>query len=393
MEDTPVVFLEGARQVGKSTLAKDIGKRIGAAYLTLDDHSERAAAIADPVGFIEDLPRCAIIDEVQLVPELFRSIKQSVDEDRRPGRLLLTGSTRALSLPRLADALVGRFEVLTLWPFSAGELSGHREGFLDALVAADFDPPFETGSRFTPETLLGTGFPEPQRRDSARRRAWFRTYVTAALDRDIRQLADIDRRADLHGLLTVIASRPGATLNVADLSRDLAIPQTSIKRFLSLFSAIHLIWSVRAWSTSGSRRLIKAPRLRMVDQGLVAHLMRLSEAALETHPELQGSLLEDQVIRELAKQISYHPDPPDLYHYRSRLGAEVDAVLHFPNGDVIGIEVKRGRTVGGSDFRGLRHLAETCGERFRRGLVLHNGDRVRRFGEGMYAVPLSALKI
>lgn len=235
LRDTPVVLLHGARQVGKSTLAKDIASTDHtASYFTLDDVTVLAAARNDPAGFIFGLKDAVVIDEVQRVPDLFLSIKATIDRDRRPGRFLLTGSANVLLLPKLSESLAGRMEVLTLWPLSQGELEGVAEDFVDRV----FEPTFAPSAMGTTRDelarrIIGGGYPEAVLRSPSRRLAWFRSYVTTILHRTVEDIADIERIHQIPRLLAVLAGRTGTSLNVADISRTLGIPQTTLQRYLA----------------------------------------------------------------------------------------------------------------------------------------------------------------
>ena len=194
--DTPVVFLQGARQTGKSTLVRSLpSSQSSWRYLTLDDAVVLAAATSDPAGFISSMNTTVVLDEVQRAPELFLAIKATVDRDRRPGRFVLTGSANILLLPRVSESLAGRMEILTLWPLSQGEMSGVREGFINKVFTdrlPDAPPATDTRGDLIARIIRG-GFPEAvQRQDEQRRTAWFGSYLTTVLQRDVRNLANIE---------------------------------------------------------------------------------------------------------------------------------------------------------------------------------------------------------
>ena len=257
LADTPVVYLQGARQTGKSTLVRALaGRQHPASYLTLDTAAVLAAATGDPEGFVAGLRRPVVIDEAQRAPGLALAIKAAVDADRRPGQFLLTGSAGILSLPKLAESLAGRMELHTLWPFSQGELLGVRETFVDRMFDADLSAP-DTAPDVQPtliERVCRGGYPEVQvRKSRARRQAWFDAYVDAILQRDVRELANIERLSEIPRLLALLASRVGQLVNFADLGRTLAIPQTTLKRYMTLMEMTFLVRLLPPGSpTSGS---------------------------------------------------------------------------------------------------------------------------------------------
>lgn len=390
--DSPVVLLNGARQTGKSTLAQTLVSD-PTQYFTFDDASVLSAASADPSGFIAGLPKTVVLDEVQRVPELFLAVKAVVDRDRRSGRFLLTGSANVLMLPRLADSLAGRMAILQLWPLSQGELEGKRETFIDRVfadTAPDFQAP-ELGSSL-PQRLLAGGYPEALGRTSERRRrAWFESYLTTILQRDIRDLANIEGLADLPRLLALLAARSSTLLNYAELSRSAGIPQSTLKRYLSLLEASFLVRFLPAWSGNLSKRLIKSPKILLNDTGLAAHLLGANEARLTRERTLFGQLLELFVVLELLKQRGWSETQPSLFHYRDTGNREVDVLLESPSGNLVGIEIKAAASVEAKDFRGLRALADEVGSRFQQGIVLYTGGRVVPFGTNLHAMPVSGL--
>jgi predicted AAA+ superfamily ATPase len=395
LADTPVVMLVGARQSGKSTLVLEVpGRGHHAEYLTLDDPTELAAARADPSGFVEGLPERVIVDEIQRAPELFLPIKAAVDRQRRPGRFLLTGSTNALLIPTVAEALAGRMEVLTLWPLSAAELDRHpADGFVEWALDPDPDLPGRAGverSTLVARVAAG-GFPEAVEREEDRRRRWFAGYLTTILERDVRGLADIERLDRLPALLSSIALRSRGPLNKTSLSRDLGIPNSSIDRYLALLERVFLVKRLPAWHGRLQARLVKSPKLLLADSGLLCYLLRCDEARLTDDPTAFGVALESYVGMELVKSAELSDAEPRVFHYRTAKGAEIDFVLEAADGRVAGVEVKAARGVDEKDFSRFEAIRDALGDRFVRGIVLYAGDRVVRFGDRFEAWPVGLL--
>ena len=394
MSDSPVVFLRGPRQTGKTTLVRTFAESPGGAqYLTLDDAAVLGAAAADPQGFIRGLGGPVIIDEVQRVPELFLAIKGAVDRDRQPGRFLLTGSADVLLVPRAADALVGRMAIHTLWPFSQGEVVGAQVDFIGTafgsrLPRASVSPVPIDGLA---DRLTRGGYPEARTRSDRRRAAWFESYITTILQRDIRDLARIAGLADLPRLLRTLASRSSQLLSYSDLSRVLQIPQTTLKRYLGLLEAALLYRTIPPWSANIGKRAAKAPKLALCDSGLSCHLLAADGARLRADGTLLGQLTESLVVTELLKQQTWSRRSVTVHHYRTYAQKEVDVVLEDRDGSLVGVEVKAGATVSSADLRGLRDLADAAGHRFRRGIILYLGEEVVPLGARMHAVPLAAL--
>ena len=395
LADNPVVLLHGARQVGKSTLAQWIAvEEHPARYLTLDDAGVLAAARGDPSGFITGLEGSVVLDEVQRAPELFLAIKASVDRDRSPGRFLLTGSADVMLLPDLSESLAGRMEVLTLWPLSQGETEGVKEGFIDA-VFSDALPGkmkfLENMSALLGRILRG-GYPVVYGRGSEeRQKAWFGSYVTTILQRDVRDLANIEGLTQLPRMLSLLAARATSLLNLSELSRSIAIPQTTLKRYMALLETTFLVRTLPAWSGNLGKRLVKAPKLVLSDTGLMSYLLGLSRARLAADTNPLGPLLENFTVMELEKQLTWSQTQPRLFHFRTQTGQEVDMVLEDSAGRLVGIEVKAGATLNSQDFKGLRAFAEMTGRRFRRGVVLYTGTESIPFGRQLHALPISVL--
>lgn len=394
LADTPVVLLNGARQTGKTTLAEELSGELGGNYFTLDDATVLAAATDDPVGFLRRQDGMTVIDEVQKAPGLFPAIKRQVDSDRKPGRFLLTGSANVLLLPKMSESLAGRIEIVTLWPFSQGELAGRQEMFIDAVFSADMPRMIKVRSvdRNIVKCVLTGGYPEAVARNvPERRQAWFGAYITTILQRDVRDLAHIVGLTDMPRLLSLLAARSGGLLNMSEISRSTGLAHTTLRRYLSLLETTFLVQLLPAWSTNRSKRLVKSPKLHLIDSGMAA---QLSGVMSREHPgdrQFYGHILETFVVMELRKQMTWNKTRVSLFYFRTSSGQEVDAVLEDIHGRIVGIEVKAAASVGEKDFSGLKALADLAGKRFCRGIVLFDGDAVVPFGDRFTAMPVSAL--
>lgn len=390
LADSPVVLINGARQTGKSTLAQSL--QPDGRYLTLDDPAVLAAAHADPFGFIAGLDGAVCLDEVQRAPGIFLAIKAAVDKQRSPGRFLLTGSANVLLLPQMADSLAGRMEILELWPLAQCEISKRPCSLIESLFQKEFAPSYPFERQNFIQRLLAGGYPEAVLRSSERRRqAWFDSYLATILQRDVRDLAQIEGLTELPKLLQLLAARSGGLLNMAELSRSSGIAQTTLKRYLTLLETLFLIRLVPAWSSNLGKRLQKSPKLFLSDHGLMAHLQGLSTTGLQAEHGLPGDLVEAFVHAELAKHQSWAQQHTRLMHYRTTTGVEVDFVLENRQGELVGIEVKAAATLANKDFNGLRHLRETVPKQFKRGVVFYTGEQMVSFDEQLLALPLSVL--
>ena len=393
--DSPVVLLHGARQTGKSTLVRHIAAaERPSRYITLDEAAVLAAAREDPAAFLAGIDGSIAIDEIQRAPELFLAIKAEVDRKRTAGRFLLTGSANVLFIPRISDSLAGRMEILTLQPFSQGELAGAPEAFIDAVFAKTL-PRLDAAPLDWPrlaKMLLTGGYPPAVARPSIERQhAWFGSYVTTILERDVRDIANVEALRSLPRLLALLSARSASLLNFAELSRSAAIPQSTLKRYFSLFETTFLVRLIPAWSSNLGKRLVKSPKVYLLDTGLAGYLLGLDHSRLSADPNLRGALLETFVAGELAKQATWSPRRPRIYHFREATGAEVDLVLEDPAGRIVGVEVKASSSVAGHDFKGLRELQATAGSQFQRGVLLYMGSEALSFGPRLHALPLGWL--
>ena len=393
LSDTRVVLISGARQTGKSTLVRVVAGDRLAERRDLDRAQDRAAALTDPIGFV-DSPDLLVIDEIQRAPELLLAIKASVDEDPRPGRYLLTGSSRLFGMVAAPDALPGRMETIELWPFSQGEIDAEPDGFVDAVLTLGADLRHEsTVSRadYAARIVRG-GLPEAVSRSDPRRRdRFFDAYVQALIDRDVRQLSDIQHKGELRKLVRLLAARSGTIIASGSLESALGLSRPTIARYMQALDEIFLVKRIPGWSRNLGTRATAAPKLIFVDSGIAAHEVAFDARSLLRPGAPFGPLLESFVLSELARQLTWSSQPADLYHYRDHSKFEVDAVLETRHGQAVGIEVKAASTVGSDDFRGLRRLADRLGDDLIAGLVLYTGTSTLPFGDKLRAIPVSAL--
>jgi hypothetical protein len=369
-----------------------VGDAGGYIYITFDDDVAVSAANADPIGFVDDLPERAVLDEVQRVPGLFTAIKRAVDRRRTPGRFILTGSANVLLVPKIADSLAGRMEILRLHPLSQAELSRTGSQFLDSVFGGAFrNRRWERLGRGLAERIIAGGFPAALARDSGRRRtAWYRDYVETIVQRDVRDLARISALEALPRLLAFAAAQTARLVNVADLAAPFQLSRPTIRDYLTLLERVFMLEQLPAWHVNRLSRLIKTPKLHLVDTGVTAALLGLDAGGLTQDRPALGQLLESFVFQELRRQAGARDESVAFHHFRDKDGAEVDVVIER-GGRVAGIEVKAAATATAADFRGLRKLQAAAGKRFASGVVLYDGETSAGFGEGMYAVPIRAL--
>jgi uncharacterized protein len=394
LADTRVVVVLGARQVGKSTLVEQIATSDRpATMLTLDDQATRDAAIDDPTGFVAGLTPPVVIDEVQRAPDLLLAIKVRVDRDQTPGQFLLTGSANLLTAPTIADALTGRTEYLYLSPFSQGEIAGVRETFVPALfdgrwpqVTSD-----DVGRQAFAERIAAGGFPAALDRTDARRERFFATYVDTVIGRDLSTIAKVHDQANVRNLLSGIASTSASLLNIESLARDLGLAPNTVRAHAALLETLFLTARIEPWNSNLLSRLVKTPKAYVTDSGLLCHLIGADADRLAAGGALAGMVFETFVAMELRRQVAWQDNAPRQYHYRDRDGREVDVVLERRDGSIVAIEIKTAASASSGDFRGLRHLRDKLGDRFKAGVLLYTGPSTVPFGDRLAAVPLSGL--
>ncbi len=393
LEDTPVILITGARQTGKSTFCKQLVEEglISGVSVTMDDPAVLAAAQSDPMGFLLGLGEQAIIDEVQRVPELFLSLKKIVD-DNRSRRYLLTGSTDVMMMPKVADSLAGRVEAHKLWPLSVDEIQEKQSSFLSKLILdkGQFDS-LSTNWEEVISLVRRGGYPEVvNRKTDSRREKWLQSYLESLLQKDIRDLANIDGLLQVPKILHLLSVRVNSTINMSDIARLSGIKNTSFQRYMALLEQIFLIVKVPAWTPNKEGQFVKSPKIFLNDTGLLCSLNKDGEILLTNRNEA-GHILENFVAMEILKQISWFGESLQLKHFSMHKGAEVDLVIEDNKKQIYGIEVKSKVSLNTDDFKGLKKLAELSGKKFRKGVLLYTGEHVLSGfgGENLQAVPIA----
>ena len=394
LADTPVVCLTGPRQSGKTTLVRALMPE--RPYFSLDHGPYLAAAKADPAGFVAALPREVTIDEVQRAPELLPAIKLSVDLDRRPGRFVLTGSANLLLLPAVTESLAGRMEIARLMPLSEAEKERRRGLFLADLLAGAITPALRAGGHLSnpadlARRLVSGGYPEPLARSPARARQWHRQYVQGIVDRDVLDVGKVRDADGVARLLRLLAVRNGELLNTAGLSRELGLHRSTVREYIAVLERLFLVRRLLPWHRNVGQRLVRTPKIHLVDSGLAATLAGLAPEDWIAKRDRMGHLLESFVTQQLVTQAGWTDPDLRFWHFRDKDGREVDLVVTL-GARTWGIEVKATSTPGRSAGRGMARLAALCGQDFQGGILLYNGrDILPLADERMLAVPLSDL--
>lgn len=389
----PVVLIIGARQTGKTTWVESIAKKLKYHFITFDDELSLSNAKRDPAGWIESLPKPLIIDEVQRVPEIFLSIKRDVDKNRIPGRYILTGSANPMLLPKLGDSLAGRMGIVNMFPFSQAELLKKQENFIDNIFKDEL--PFSFFEKLEKdhfyEILLRGGFPPVQSLQSQKDvYRWIQSYLQAILQRDVKNLANIEGIYEFPRLFKLLATRSGMLLNTSDLSRSLGMVNMTLKRYLYLLETLFFIYLLPAWFTNHGKRLTKSPKIHIGDTAILGQLLEIDKNRFINEPSLLGQFLETFVFTELIKQKSWTKSRIELFHFREK-DNEVDFILERPDGTIIGIEVKCSKSIKSNDLKGLKYLRSISKNKFKRGIVLHFADHIEQIEKDIYSIPIQAL--
>ena len=392
MQDTPVVLLAGPRQAGKTTLVRQVAAAKGLRYLTLDDDLVLMSAREDPVGIMRDIDR-AIIDEIQRAPGLFLAIKKTVDEDRRPGRFLLTGSANLMTLPTVADSLAGRMETLSLLPLSQSEIERVNANWIDNAFKGKLLQARQVavGNDLIERVLLG-GYPEAISRKSARRRiAWARQYLDAIIQQDVRDISGVEKLDHLPRFLRALAQTAGQMCNYTKLGGQVHLDGKTAAKYLSVLEQMYLLKRVDVWATNKLSRIVKTPKLQFVDSGLLSALLQVTVDEVKQDRTRLGALIETFVYSELLKHSTTSDREYQLLYYRDADKIEVDVVIEDPMGNLVCVEVKAAATFKSDDLRGLKKMAAVAGKKFKLGVLLYDGQEVLPLGDNIWAAPLSSL--
>lgn len=389
----PVLLIMGARQTGKTTLVEFIANNKNYNYITFDDELTLSNAIRDPSGWLMSLQKPLIIDEVQRVPEMFLSIKRDVDQNRIPGRYILTGSANPLLLPRLGDSLAGRMGIVNMYPFSFAEIFQSKEKFIENIFLEEMpNQIFQKLDvlQFFKKLLFG-GFPPVQGfGDLEDVKRWIRSYLQTIMQRDLKNLSNIEAIYEMPRLFKLLATRSSMLLNVADISRTLGMINVTISRYLYLLETLFFINLLPAWFSNRGKRIIKSPKVHLCDTAILANLLEVDENRIQNDPTLCGQFLETFVFSELIKQKSWSKIKIDIFHFR-HTNREVDFVLEKNDGTLIGIEVKCTRKIKDDDLKGLKFLKKIAKNKFKKGIILHFADRIENVEDNIFSMPIQAL--
>ena len=392
LEESPVVLVNGARQTGKSTLVQTLLQDTHT-YYTLDDTSVLNAVCQDPTTFLSIQGKSVVLDEVQRAPELFIPLKHIVDQRRKPGHFVLTGSANVLNLPRLSESLAGRMEIHTLWPLAQAELHHAKRSFIDHVFAGTLPRQLVAFSHdeLVKDVLAG-GYPDVLRRvTESKRDSWCAAYLQTLLQRDVRDLMHIERLDGIPKLLRLLATRVANVMNTSELSRSSGLPNTTLKRYLTLLETLYLYVAVPSWSGSLSKRLTKAPKVYLNDTRLLCHLLGVNQAHLLSKRPVFGHILENFVVMELKKQQTWADVRTHMFYYRTHSGEEIDIVLEALGGKKVAIEVKATQVVSDRDFKHIRAFQKALPNEEISGFVAYMGQKIIPWAKNLTAIPIPML--
>ncbi len=396
VDDARIVFLAGARQVGKTTLVRRVTRRGGERpmrELSLDDTATREAALDDPAGFVGGLDGPTFIDEIHRAPDLLLELKKAVDADTVPGRFVITGSADVLSSKRILDALPGRIDRFVLWPLAQSEIRAGTVNIVDALF--DGRPPQLSGApvglRDYADLIVAGGYPEARERRAGRSRSrWFDGYIAGSLERDLQQLADVRRADDVEHLLRLLASQSANLFKADPIGRKLGMDHKTVKSYVGLLRQMHLVHQLPGWRPGLGAREATTPKLYLGDVGLLCHLLGADADRLLEDDQVKGKGCETFVVNEILKQASWAQTETRAFHYQRR-DEDIDLVLESRAGDIACVEVKAAATLRRDDWKWLAKLRDARGGSFRAGVIVASVAQTTPLGDRLWAVPYSAL--
>lgn len=386
----PAIVLTGPRQSGKTTLLqRRFGRSHG--YVSLEPPDVRAAATADPRGFLELWPPPVIFDEIQYALDLLPYIKERIDARRsRSGQYLLSGSQNLLLMQQVAESLAGRAAVLRLLPLSRREIEGEPQARLrwDRGARKPSGAQLPTGAFW--DFALRGGYPElavhPER-DPA---LWLASYVQTYLERDVRTLRQVGDLTQFQIFLRALAARSGQLLNLTDLGRDLGLATNTAKAWVSVLEATHQIVILRPYFANVTKRLVKTPKIYFTDTGMLCYLTGLKDARHAAAGPMAGAIVETAVVAEVIKSAWHRGEEPRVSFWRTATGDEVDLVVETSTG-LVAVEVKATATPVPAMARGIVRLKEFVSKVRSDGYVVHLGAAALPLARGVTALPFAWL--
>lgn len=383
LDTFPVVLLNGARQVGKSTLALENFKN----YLTFDDGELRLYAKENPKGFLKNLELPICLDEIQKVPTLLEYLKIQIDTNRNNGDFLLTGSSNVLDHKDSKDTLAGRLCELRLHPLSSKEKNGKTdENIIEKLLNRDFKLVKKDYSNDVINHILNGGYPEILELEGFSKELWFKSYISTYIERDARDLADIRDIDSFIKFVNILASRSGTILNKSSLSTDIGIKDITTENYLSIITRIYQASLLKPYFVNIGKQFVKSPKVFFNDTGVLCSLLRINTKDELLNSNYSGQIFETYIFCELQKHLSYLQKQAEIFHYRTNDRKEIDFIIEIDN-QILAIEIKQSSSVKKEDFKHIIDLQNRYKEKKCLGIVFYNGDIVIEFSENLIAIP------
>jgi uncharacterized protein len=350
----PVVAITGPRQSGKTTLSRMVFA--DKPYTTLEDPDQLDFALSDPRGFLQQFPKGAVLDEIQRAPKLFSYIQGIVDEQRKPGLFILTGSQHFGLLAQVSQTLAGRVATLELLPFSFPELkaAGLSIASLDQLLFQGQYP------------ALYDRHLDPL--------DWYADYIRTYVERDVRQITAVQDLNLFQTFVRLCAARVGQVLDVASIANDAGVAHNTARAWISVLEASYVVYRLTPHHRNFSKRLIKRPKLYFYDTGLVARLLGIRSPEELRHHPLRGSLFESWVVSEVCKWRFHNRQPLPIHFWREHKGKEIDLLIDVGN-KVVAVEVKAGATINSDFFRDLEYYRNLVSGYLKASFLVYGGDQ------------------
>ncbi len=378
----PVVLLNGARQVGKSTIALENFKN----YLTFDDGELRLYAKENPKGFLKNLELPICLDEIQKVPTLLEYIKIHIDTNRINGDFLLTGSSNVLDHKDSKDTLAGRLCELRLHPLSSKEKNDKPfENVIEKLINRDFKLSYKDYSDEVITHILDGGYPEILELSGLAKDLWFTSYIATYIERDARDLADIRDIDSFIKFVNILATRSGTILNKSSLSNDIGIKDITTDNYLSIINRIYQASLLKPYFVNIGKQFVKSPKVFFNDTGVLCSLLRINSKEQLLSSSYSGQIYETYVFCELQKHLSYLEQSSQIFHYRTNDKKEIDFIIEV-NNEILAIEIKQSSSVKKEDFKHIIDLQNKIDKKCL-GIVFYNGDIVVEFSDDLVAIP------
>jgi hypothetical protein len=382
LETFPIVLLNGARQVGKSTLALEKFQN----YLTFDDGELRLYAKENPKAFLKNLELPICLDEIQKVPSLLEYMKMQIDKERVNGSFLLTGSSNVLDHKDAKDTLAGRLCELRLHPLSSKEKNNKPyENVIEKLLKRDFKLAKKEYSDEIIKHIIDGGYPEILTLEGLQKDLWYKSYIATYIERDARDLADIRDIDSFIKFVNVLASRSATLLNKSRLSSDVGIKEMTTDNYLSIISRIYQATLLRPYFANIGKQFTKSPKVFFNDTGVLCSLLRIDSKEKLLSSPYSGAIFETYVFCELQKHLSYMQKSGTLYHYRTNDKKEIDFIVEVDN-EIVACEVKQSSSIKKDDFKHIIDFQSRCEQKCL-GVVFYNGESVIEFSEDLVAVP------